>query len=123
MFPLRQIRRPVCCVLVGMLLFAQAAFATHPCVAPGMSAMAAMAEPSSDDCCATNISKVSLCVMKCADSDKLSGYVKVAVPPAPASAALISPLIPLRDYLSVSSRGTERIFAPPKSILYCSFLI
>jgi hypothetical protein len=106
-----------------MLLFAQAAFATQPCVEPGMSTMSAMAAQSSEDCCATTISRVSLCVMKCADGDKLPGNAKVAVLPAPESPALMLPLTPVRDSLAVLSDGRERIYAPPKSILYCSLLI
>lgn len=109
-----------------MLLFAQAAFAMRPCVDPGMSAMSAMsamAEQPCDDCGAMHVSKVTLCVMKCADGDKLSGYVTVTVPPAPASPAWMLPRTPVRDSLAVLSDGRERIYAPPKSILYCSLLI
>lgn len=106
-----------------MLLFAQAAFASRPCVEPGMSAMSAMAEQPCDDCGAMHVGKVTLCVMKCADDHKLTGYVKVTVPSAVASTALMLPRMPGQDYPSVSSGGTERIWAPPKSILYCSLLI
>ena len=128
MFPLRQIRRPVCCVLVGMLLFAQAAFATRPCVEPGMSAMSAMsamAEQSSDDCCAMNISKVNLCVMKCADGDKLPGSTQLITLPAPTVAALTLPLPQVGSgMVSIAARlQRDLVPDPPPNLRFCSFLI
>jgi len=111
-------------MLVGTLLFAQAAFATQPCITPGMSAASAVASQADDACCAASASEASLCVMKCADTDKLSAYTPLVVPPAPTDAILILPSLPDNAPAATASRCLiDPSRDPPKTIRFCSFQI
>lgn len=111
-------------MLVGTLLFAQAAFATQPCVTPGMSASSAVASQADDACCIAAASEASLCVMKCTDTDKLSAHTPLAVPPAPTDAILILSPLPDNALAAAASRGLiDPSQDPPKTIRFCSFLI
>lgn len=117
--------RPFCRILVGALLFTQAAFATQPCVEPGMSVARAIAIQTDDDCCASTASAISLCSMKCADSDKLSAHTPLVVPPPPPTGVILTPP-PLPDNaLAVTALYCPGNPArdPPKTIRFCSFLI
>ncbi len=90
----RPIVRPACCVLIGALLFTQAAFATRPCVEPGMSAAAAISAQSEGGCCETAVAEINLCALQCADSKKLPGsaYQFTLPPPIAAGFAVPEPL-------------------------------
>lgn len=124
MFLVGRTLRFVSCVLIAALLFAQAAFATQPCVESGMSAAAAPATPSADDCCATAVSAVNLCVMKCTDSAQSSAHAKLQVPPAPVAYVTLPAVFdnncgsPAIDRWRADHPGD-----PPKSIRFCSFLL
>lgn len=120
LFP-RLFVRVFCRALIAMLLFAQAAFATQPCVTPGMTAAVAMSAQSDDDCCGTSASAISLCVMRCTDSAKLSAHAPLPVPGAPPSTALKLPLPAHTALLPVRYVHDSR--DPPKTIRFCSLLI
>ena len=80
----RKLTAAICQVLIGLLLFAQAAFATGPCVEGGMSAAAAVAAATAaeeHDCCETSVSEANLCVSKCTDGDKVSAHTPLLLPP------------------------------------------
>lgn len=69
----RRILRPACRILIGALLFAQAAFAARPCVESDMSAAAAVAVQSNHNCCEPAVAELNLCAAQCGDSSKLPG--------------------------------------------------
>ena len=129
MRPSRQILRLISSALIALLLFAQGAFATQPCVDAGMSAaaaMAAMAEANSDDCCGgmPSVSETQLCAVACTDQNKLVGSGESLPVPARVDGALLvlPPLFTGPRVHEVAPR-TALAAAPPKSILFCSFLI
>lgn len=113
--------RALCRVLIGLLLFAQAAFATQPCVTPGMSAAVAISAQGDDDCCTTTASTASLCVMKCTDSDKLSAHTPLPMLAAPPATALVLSLPARPAHVPVRYLHDSR--DPPKTIRFCSLLI
>jgi hypothetical protein len=116
--------RTLCRVVMVTLLFTQAAFATQPCVTPGMTAASAMSGQMSDDCEMPAASADNLCVMKCADSDKLSAYTSLVVPAPPTGAILVLPPWPDNALAAVAMRSPlEPGRDPPKAIRFCSFLI
>lgn len=120
----RRILRPACCVLIGALLFAQAAFAMRPCVDQDMSAAAAIAMGQQHDCCEQSVTETNLCVAKCKDSSNLSGRDSLKIPAMPVAAAM--PLsIPDADSLAsgVAWREPIAIADPPLIIRFCRFLI
>lgn len=65
--------RAGCCILIGALLFTQAAFAVRPCVDPGMAAAMAVSSRSNHDCCEPSVTELNLCTAQCGDSNKLPG--------------------------------------------------
>lgn len=107
-----------------MLLFAQAAFATQPCVTPGMTAASALSGQMGDDCDMPAASAGNLCVLKCTDSSQLSAHTPLAVPP-PSSVAILLPLPePDSSLAMVAMRSlVDPVRDPPKAIRFCSFLI
>lgn len=115
----------LCRVVVLALLFAQAAYAAQPCVTPGMSAAGAMSGQMGGDCDMPAEHASNLCVINCADSDKLSASPPLLVPPLlPTEAILILP--PLLDNTLVAVAMCsliEPVRDPPKTIRFCSFLI
>jgi hypothetical protein len=128
MRPSRQILRLISSALIALLLFAQGAFATQPCIDGGMSAaaaMEAMAESGSSDCCGgmPSVSETHLCAVACTDDSKLVGTSEaIPVPLRIAVALLLLP--PLETGLRVNPIASSALAAgPPKSILFCSFLI
>jgi hypothetical protein len=122
----RKLTAAICQVLIGVLLFAQAAYATRPCVESGMTAAAAVAAAAAageHECCETSVSEANLCVSKCTDADKVPAYTPLLVPPVADHAALILPALDevrtyrIRPALHNAARD------PPKTIRFCSFLI
>lgn len=111
------------CVKPGMS--ATSAIVTHPCVEPGMSVTGGIAQQPHSPCHKPAVSKDTLCVAKCMDSDKLPGFTNVTVLPAPTVAILVLPVIADSDRkLSAMDRHRASLaLSPPKSILFCSFLI
>ncbi|MGQ0525673.1 MAG: hypothetical protein ACT4P8_18670 [Betaproteobacteria bacterium] len=125
MFRFGHFRRVIGLLLTGALLFAQASFAMRPCADSAMSAAAAVAEQSSDSCCGSAAMEVNLCVMRCADGAKLPAYAKLTVPASPVTAALPAPFSEAekRRRSSRDYHLAEQICDPPKSVLFCSYLI
>jgi hypothetical protein len=124
MSPLRRILRTGCCILIGALLFAQAAFAVRPCVDPGMSAAMTIASQSNQDCCELSVTELNLCAAQCGDSNKVSGPGSpLRLPPLSAAA----PVIPLTQPNSGAgiAHHTRRDLAaePPLILRFCRFLI
>lgn len=116
--------RAFCQVLVATLLFAQAAFATQPCVTPGMTAASAMSGQMGDECDMPAASASNLCVIKCRDSDMLSAHTSLVVPPSPTAATLLPLPLPDNTLAMVAMRSlVEPALDPPKAIRFCSFLI
>ena len=105
-----------------MLLFAQAAFATTPCMDAQMSAAAAIIQSQPGDCCETSVTEINLCVMKCTDSDKLAAHTPMHVAFASTEPVLTvdlahDVLMSHRDSVSTAARD------PPKTIRFCTLLI
>lgn len=115
----------LCRVVVLALLFAQAAHAAQPCVTPGMSAASAMSGQMGDDCDMPAEHASNLCVINCADNDKLSAPPPLLVPPLlPTEAILILPPLPDNTLAAVAMCSLiEPVRDPPKTIRFCSFLI
>jgi hypothetical protein len=122
MFLTRRILRPLCAIVIGGLLFAQAAFATRPCVDQGMSAAAAVAASQEHDCCEPSITEINLCVANCTDSANHSGRGSVETPAMPLPAAL-----PMHNAGSLAPSATWRVHVatidPPPTIRFCRLLI
>lgn len=116
--------RALCHVLVVTLLFAQAAYATQPCFTPGMTAASAMAGQMDSDCEMPAVSASKLCVMKCTDSDMLSAYTPLTVPPPPTASILLPLPSPDTTLALVAMHSlVDPVRDPPKAIRFCSFLI
>ena len=119
----RKLTAAICRVLIGLLLFTQAAFAAQPCVEAGMSAAAALAAPEGHECCETSVSERTLCAMKCIDGSKVSPHPPLSLPLASSQVVLM--------LAAIDGTGTELHAAslytpargPPKTIRFCSFLI
>lgn len=124
MWTYRRLLRCVSCALIGALLFAQAAFATRPCVEPGMSAAAAVAAQSDGDCCKTTVAEVNLCALQCADSNKLPGPAYLFTPAPPVAAGFVV-LQPLQDHGAMTWLRLQRdlVADPPPTLRFCCFLI
>ena len=120
----RKILRLISCSLIGLLLFTQAAFATQPCVDPGMSAASAMAQPGSDDCCGgTSITEAHLCAVACTDENKLIGSGESVSIPVRVDIALPLPPELGGRVLRLTPQDRALAAGPPRSILFCSFII
>ena len=121
MFFARPFKRVVAVVLIGGLLFAQAAFAMRPCDSD-MSAASAIAESQQHDCCEQSVKEVSLCVAKCTDNSKVSGPEPLNI-----SAVSVAEALPLPGFDAnhqVSHRARPDLVADPPSIVrFCRLLI
>ena len=119
----RRLTAAICQVLIGLLLFTQAAFATRPCMDASMSAASAIAAADEHSCCETVVSEANLCVMKCTDGDKVSAHMELVIPLPTDQPVLI--LAALNDAGARRSRPALDTAAhdPPKTIRFCSFLI
>jgi hypothetical protein len=109
-------------LLVGVMFFAQAAFATRPCLDAGMSASAAMLQHDADDCCDTSASMTNLCVAQCVDGDKVSGHAEIPIPlrsDEPVLTVDLPRTASPAPLLWIAGSGLD----PPKTIRFCSFLI
>ena len=116
--------RPVCRVLIGALLFAQAAFAARPCVEANMSAAAAIAAPSNHDCCEPAVTELSLCAAQCGDGNKLSGSTDVFRLHFLTVAGPVIPLPPQDSNTAFHPRLQRYLASGPPSILrFCRLLI
>ena len=124
MLMLRRLLRPVCCALVGALLFAQAAFAMRPCVEPGMSAATAISTQSNDGCCETTVVELNLCASQCGDSYELPGGAYLFTPPGPHVIGYIefqaSRNLGAAEWLRLQR---DLIPDPPSTLRFCCFLI
>src|SRR2546423_1041293 len=109
-------------LLVGSMLFAQAAFATRPCVDAGMSASAAMTHENGDDCCDTSATVTNLCVAKCIDGDKVSGHAEIPLP-LRSDEPVLTVDLPRTASPAPQARIAASGLDPPKTIRFCSFLI
>lgn len=118
----RRLVRCVCCALIGALLFAQAAFATRPCVEPGMSA-AAMVAQSSSGCCEKAVAEINLCALQCADSNKLPGPAHPFTLASPTAAGFVD-LRPLQDHGASTRLSLQRdlVADPPPTLRFCRLL-
>jgi hypothetical protein len=126
MSPLRRIFRPACCVLIGALLFAQAAFAMRPCVEPGMSTAAAASAQSNGDCCESAVMELNLCAAQCGDGNKLAGPTDSFRLHAVTAARPVLPQPPQDNGGAISNRlHLQRDLAPdpPLILRFCRFLI
>lgn len=119
----RKTTAAICQLLIGLLLFSQAAFATQPCVEAGMSAAAALAATEDHECCETSVSERTLCAMKCIDGSKVSAHAPLSIPLASPQAVLtLAATGDSRTELHPASLYTPAR-DPPKTIRFCSFLI
>ena len=124
MFVTRRILRPLCAILIGGLLFAQAAFAMRPCVDKEMSAAAAISAGQEHDCCEPAVSEINLCVAKCKDDSNHSGRDSLKVPEMPVTAALPLPAFhPVSATPGVAWREPVALANPPPTLRYCRLLI
>ena len=122
----RKLTAAICQVLIGLLLFAQAAFATGPCVEGGMSAAAAVAAAAAAEehgCCETSVSESNLCVSKCTDGNKVAGYTPLLLPPVADQAVRIVRVLDDSRTYRISAAHHNAARDPPKTIRFCSFLI
>jgi hypothetical protein len=119
----RRILRPACCVLIGALLFAQAAFATRPCVEPGMSSAAAVSAQSNGGCCETAVAEINLCALQCGDNKKLPGStIQFTLPPPAAAEFAVSVSFPEHDATNWLRLQRDLVADPPPTIRFCCFL-
>ena len=120
----RRLLRQVCCVLIGALLSAQAAFATRPCVEPGMSAATAIASQSDGGCCETAVAELNLCALQCGDNKKLPGSAHLFTLPPPVAAGFVVAR-PLHDYGAMIWLRLQHDLVPdpPPTLRFCCFLI
>ena len=124
MFFTRRILRPFCAILIGGLLFAQAAFAVRPCVDKEMSAAAAIAASQDHDCCAPAVTEINLCVAKCKEDSTHSGRDLVKVPGVPVAIALPLPVAhPDSPPPGLDGGGPVAVSDPPPTLRYCRLLI
>ena len=124
LFP--RILRPACCVLIGALLFAQAAYASRPCVEPGMSAVVAVSAQTNHDCCETAATELSLCAAQCGDGNKLSRPANPVMPHAVITTESAIRLQPRDDDAETSTRlrlQRDLSASPPPTLRYCRLLI
>jgi len=105
--------RSLCGVVIATLLSAQAAFATQPCVTPGMSAARAVVSQGDGDRHKYAVSSVNTCVTKCADGDKLSAYSSLVVPPPPTHTVLVLPALPDNTLAVAAIRSLVEPVADP----------
>ena len=121
----RATARKIACVLLGAMLFAQAALAAAACdwlrVAPAQAIMAKAGEPSCHEEPAQN---ANLCLSHCLGSDQSADTPQVAIPtwnqsslPVIANVEFVpAPKVALRYTLPYPG-------APPPRVLYHAFLI
>ncbi len=120
----RRLLRSVGCVLVGALLFAQAAFATRPCVEPGMTAASAIAARSDGGCCETAVAEINLCALQCGDNKKLPGStIQFTLPPPAAAEFAVSVSFPEHDATNWLRMQRDLVADPPPTLRFCCFLI
>lgn len=107
--------------LIALQLFAQAAFATQPCITSGMSDALAMSHQSDSDCCTSSAAAINLCATKCVDSDKLSAHTPQPVLPAP-TVTTLNPWY-RSDTAVVAAHYPHDPRDPPRTIRFCSIQI
>lgn len=124
MFFTRKILRPFCAILIGALLFAQAAFAMRPCVDKEMSAAAVISASQEHDCCEPAVTEINLCVAKCKDDSNHSGRDSLKVPEMPAATALpLTAVDPVSPAPAAGWRDRVACAGPPPTLRYCRLLI
>ena len=124
MFFTRRVLRPFCAILIGALLFAQAAFAMRPCVDKEMSAAAAISASQEHDCCEPSVTEINLCVAKCKDDSNHSGRDSLKIPEMPVSIALPLPAVdPVSLLPSAAWREPVAVANTPPTLRYCRLLI
>lgn len=117
----RPFKRVVAAVLIGGLLFAQAAFAMRPCDSD-MSAASAIATSQQHDCCEQSVKEVSLCVAKCIDGNKVTGPEPLKMFAAYVAVALPLPVFDASRQASHRARP-DLVADPPSIVRFCRFLI
>jgi hypothetical protein len=117
----RATKRSVARLMLAVMLYAQAAFATTPCKADEHSAARAIAE--STQTCHEPEQNLNLCVSEClaGDQNQYTPAIPVLAPPA-------APILIV--VVAISQPLSERVFAlpprathPPPRILFQSFQI
>ena len=121
----RATARKIATVLLGAMLFAQAALAVAACdwlrVAPAQAIMAKAGEPSCHEEPAHN---TNLCLSHCLGSDQSTDTPQVAIPAWNQTSFLVIVAFESAPLPQGSRRHTPtRPGAPPPRILYHSFLI
>jgi hypothetical protein len=117
----RPLKRVISGVVIGGLLFAQAAFAMQPCDS-NMSAAGAMLASQQDDCCKQSVKEVSLCVAQCTDSSKVTGLEPPNIVAIYLGAALSLPGLDSDANLSHRARP-DLVADPPPNLRFCRLLI
>jgi len=112
-------------LLLGAMLFAQAALAAAECdwlrVAPAQALAAKASEPS---CHQEPASNANLCLAHCLSGDQSSDSTQVTLPAMPASPVLLAPMPDKREAPAARLRHSlPRPAAPPPRILFQTFLI
>lgn len=106
---------------MGLLVFAQAAFALRPCVDADMSAASAVAATQEHDCCETEVANANLCVLEC--TDELTAYTPLSIPfAANHLIRILSPEDAERTH-RIQPMLDDRARDPPKSVRFCSFQV
>lgn len=117
----RPLKRIVSAVVIGGLLFAQAAFATRPCD-QSMSAANAIATSQEHDCCQQTVQEVNLCAANCTDHSILPGPEPLKIFAVYVAVALPLPVFDAKG--SITHRARPDLAPDPPSILrFCRFLI
>jgi hypothetical protein len=121
----RRILRLAFRVLIGTLLFAQAAFGMRSCVEPGVSAAVAIAARSSHDCCKLAMTELNFCAAQCGDGDRLPGPERAKPHPVIVAGPVITQPRLDNDAAISRRRHLQRDFVadPPPILRFCRFLI
>lgn len=114
------------CLLIGAMLFTQAALVAQACVEtearPSMAFTGNMAEHGCDEAAATPVPNPNACLQHCTGSDQTTAQVPLPVAAMPADAVLDVPVASESD-----SRFADVALCdlhspdPPPSIRFCSF--
>jgi hypothetical protein len=122
MFRRTAMRRSLTRLLLGCLLFAQAALAAVPCVSVEASAADAFAAAPAD---CHGAPPANLCLAQCVASDQSSGPAPAALAPPPSWTIEVAPVASVQAAAVArfdSSLGV-RALGPPPFLLLCSLLL
>lgn len=120
----RGIAKQIATVLLGAMLFAQAAIAAAACNAPDRSPAMAFEDEVAMPCHEAPPQNKNLCLAHCLSADQSADTLQVVVPAWNGAAAFI---VAVAGYASkpvaMPRRMAPRAAAPPPRILFQSFLI